>query len=226
MSKYTTQVRYIVEGGVDLFDFDYPIFDEAYRGVLEQKIIDYYYFREIGLETVGQFKHFLKSKLNVIMPYYNQLYGTEHLITKDDYYINLDSTETHTRTVTQDKLGTSEATSTGSSDSTANRTGTVTNKDVFSDTPQAKLQNLDYATNMNESDGTNTDDSTESVDSTGTISSTDTDKITTIEDYTVKMLGGGGVRYNSDILMEWRKTFLNIDQQIIDELKDLFMNIY
>jgi hypothetical protein len=26
--------------------------------------------------------------------------------------------------------------------------------------------------------------------------------------------------------MEWRKSFINIDQMVIDELQDLFMNIY
>jgi len=53
MAKYTTQIRSIVESGYPIFDFEYPIFDPAYKGVLEKKILDWYYFREIGFETVG-----------------------------------------------------------------------------------------------------------------------------------------------------------------------------
>ena len=97
MSKYTTEVRYICEhfSGVSesvgyndvdqvikncltkVFDFNFPIFDESYRTVLETKILRHYYTREIGLETVGLWKLKLNTKLNEIMPYYNQLYKSE-----------------------------------------------------------------------------------------------------------------------------------------------------
>ena len=52
----------------------FPIFDENYRSVLETKILRHYYTREIGFETVGLWKHYLKTKLNEIMPKYNKLY--------------------------------------------------------------------------------------------------------------------------------------------------------
>src|ERR1700741_2586204 len=140
MAKYTTLVRTLVENGVDLFDFDYPIFDENYRPILEQQIINNYYFREIGMETVGQFKWYLKARLNLIMPYYNRLYETLDLITKDDYFINQNSTETHTKTT--------HVETTGKSDSTNETTTEATGKSVFSDTPTSKLGNTDYATNI------------------------------------------------------------------------------
>lgn len=210
MSKYTTELRYIVESGTPIFDFSYPIFDENYRKILEQKIIDTYYFREIGFETFGKFKHYLKTKMNTIMPYYNQLYDSEHLITKDDYWQNMDTVEKHTKTVTQSSKGTS--------DSQGNSMTSSKNKDVFSDTPQAKLNGLDYATNLTENDGEGSETSVGKVTSEG--------EATTIEEYEIKMLGGGGMRYNADVLMEWRKSFLNIDKQILDELNELFMGIY
>ena len=63
MSNYTTQVRTICESFAGLrksegansvdsiieasrnkvFNFDFPIFDEEYRGVLEHKILKHYY---------------------------------------------------------------------------------------------------------------------------------------------------------------------------------------
>lgn len=218
MAKYTTQIKSVVEMGVDIFDFDYPIFDEKYRPVLEKKIIDHYYFREIGLETVGQFKWFLKDKLNRIMPYYNQLYTTEGLISKDDYWINLNMKEVHTREVEQNQESSSSAVSSTKGSSSGSGTG----KNVFSDTPQAALQGKDYATNMTEDENTNTVEDSQDNDTSGSTSGTATTK----ETFTITQDGGGGLRYNADILMEWRKSFLNIDQQIIDELRDLFMNIY
>ena len=95
MSKYTTEVRYIceVEAGLvhsegylrtadiiekarpKVFDFDYPIFDTEYKPVLETKILKHFYTREIGLETYGLWKLKLDTKLNEIMPFYNQLYA-------------------------------------------------------------------------------------------------------------------------------------------------------
>lgn len=100
MSKYTTEVRWICENAYGLtgdeesrpsintitssskvrgkiFDFPYPIFDESYRPVLEQKILKRYYTREIGEETVELWKLRLDTRLNEIMPYYNKLYASE-----------------------------------------------------------------------------------------------------------------------------------------------------
>ena len=99
MSKYTTELRFICETSAGLtdsegytstrdiieksrakiFDFDYPIFDENYRSVLETKIIKHYYTREIAAETVGLWKLWLDERMNNIMPYYNQLYKSELL---------------------------------------------------------------------------------------------------------------------------------------------------
>lgn len=238
MAKYTTQIRSIVENGFPIFDFDYPIFDENYRGVLEQNIINHYYFREIGFETVGQFKHFLKTWFQLEMPYYNRLYETEHIITKDDYYINLDNQTT--RTVKTDQAskndttstGSSSATATGSGSSTATTSSTNNGKTVFSDTPQARLQGEDYATNLTDVDDSGTSDTTGSSEETSTsegstnevISGTGT--LTTIEEYTEHFLGNASMRYNADILEEWKNTWRNIDKMIIEELNQFFMNIY
>lgn len=99
MSKYTTEVRFIVESSAGLtesagfddidsiilraipkvFNFQFPIFDEDYRVPLCSKILKHYYTREIGLETVGLWKLKLSARLNEIMPYYNQLYKSELL---------------------------------------------------------------------------------------------------------------------------------------------------
>ena len=109
MSKYTTEVRFICENNAGLtenkgykdiknilttaapkiFDFDFPIFDEQYRLPLEIKILRHYYTREICEETVGLWKLRLEDRLNVIMPYYNQMYKSELIKFNPMYDVDL-----------------------------------------------------------------------------------------------------------------------------------------
>ena len=115
MSDYTTQIRFICESksgltesvgfsGImeiiensvdDIFDFEWPIFDEAYRVPLEIKILRHFYTREICEETFGLWQLRLCDRLNVIMPYYNQLYKSE-LIKFNPMY-DVDLTTEHER---------------------------------------------------------------------------------------------------------------------------------
>lgn len=127
MATYTLTIKNLIKNDVNIFDFEYPIFDESYRGKLEKKIIDHYYYREIGLETVGMFKKQLETKMNEIMDYYNDLYKST--LIEQDVTSNYDVTETFTR---------------------ENR-----RKDLFSDTPQGRT-NIDdtmHISNINQGDG-------------------------------------------------------------------------
>ena len=228
MSVYTIQIRSLVENGYKIFDFDYPIFDENYRGVLEKKILDRYYFREIGFETPAMFKHYLHTRMNEIMPYYNQLYKSEGIMNKEGFnpLYNLDTTETQKRKVTQD----TSMNQTGNETTTNTDTGTSKTsnkvKEIFQDTPQSKLSDVNYATNITDNDGSI--DQTANNTSNGTSNNTNETEATanTMEEYESRVLGSGGLRYPADIIMEWRKSFLNIDVQILDNLNDLFMGVY
>lgn len=161
MSKYTTELRYLIESGFDIGLKDYPIFDENYREPLNRKIINHYYFREIGFETAELFKRYLNNTMNEIMPYYNQLFKSELLefnpfynvdktVTADknnnsvsDFVGNISGKNTQTADTenTQTNNGkqqtTTAATSTG--ESVGNSTTTNRNKNVSSDTPQGFL---------------------------------------------------------------------------------------
>lgn len=109
MGNYTTQIRFICESksgltesvgfnGImnainnsvdDIFNFEWPIFDEEYRVPLEVKILRHFYTREIGEETFGLWQLRLCDRLNVIMPYYNQLYKSELIKFNPMYDIDL-----------------------------------------------------------------------------------------------------------------------------------------
>ena len=118
MSKFTTEVRYICETSAglydsvgfndietvldgcchspkqstDVFNFDFPIYDESYRLVLEKNILRHYYTREICEETVGLWKLRLQSRLNEIMPYYNKLYESSLIDFNPMYDVNYTTT--------------------------------------------------------------------------------------------------------------------------------------
>lgn len=302
-----------------IFNFDFPIFDEAYRNVLETKIIKHYYFREIGQETVGLWQAMLDIRLNDIMPYYNQLYKSATLDFNPFYDVDLtrtfnrqnDQTTSHQSTTdasantdltTKDSSSTMSkdsshsttdeslaSTTSGNMDSTTTNTNTVTadntathqttatkdHTDAYSDTPQGSLsgvQNLTYLSNarqikdndnvsttdtekdITEGSATSTvkasDKSTSSaqnsnmvqiesqgsvdIKSEGSAKTIETNEATTnaqgnlknLEQYTELVKGKQGTTSYSYLLNEYRKTMLNIDMMIIDELSDLFMYLW
>lgn len=227
MSKYTTELRYICEtyAGYDesqdrlkvaeiierarpkVFDFDYPIFDPAYKQVLETKIIKHYYLREIGAETVGVFKLFLDRTLNEIMPYYNQMYESallkynplydvdyfrEHEGTKDVAEDKKnDSTNTETLNVHTAKTGddTRETENTRTFNVIDAKSGTDTtviddeNWKLYHDTPQGSITNLNnesYLTSAEKGTDDRTDTTTYNSRNTrtGTITDEGTDTMT------------------------------------------------
>lgn len=211
MSVYTTQLRWIVENGYDLGMTDYPIFDESHREELNKKIIDHYYLREIGFETVGLFKRYLNVRLNEIMPYYNELYKT--IDVEYDIINTTDITETHTR----DNQKTQDVTSDNSGSSSTNAKG----KNVESDTPQGLLSidNIEgnvYASNAD------FNVNSENLETQNTAKTSGTEN--TKETISINRKGFGGSPTEQIIL--YRKAIVNIDLQIIEELNDLFMLLW
>lgn len=190
----------IIEQGMKyVFDFDYPIFDESYRNVLQTKILKNYYMREIAHETIGLFKMRLDNQMNISMPYFNQLYESAKIQINplSDYDIteNLNRNGTQTGTV-QDN---------GSSSSNG--------KEIFYQYPQTQLSgNKDYATTM-----------TKNEDSIQT-DNTNTKDLKTTDNY-IKSISGNKLP-QSDLLQKYRETFLNIDEQVVNSLDNLFFMLW
>lgn len=79
-AKYTLTLDEIISSGYELKSLAlYPIFDERYRTVLNEKIKMYYQFYEIASETIEIFDNRLYAKLLDVMKYYNQFYEIEKL---------------------------------------------------------------------------------------------------------------------------------------------------
>lgn len=233
MSRYTIELRYLIEGNYDLGLKDYPIFDELYREQLNNKIIQHYYFREIGFETEALFKNRLNQKMNEIMPYYNQMYESSKL--KIDPLSTIDLEEVFSRKSKTTGEGTSSTSGTGNNTNNFNSTDTTDYGKIskFSDIAQAQttpneILNDRYLTSATVDDGQdkNTNTGTNTSQTESTTSGTSTDKRNLDEDTTLTRKGNNGTASESELLNMYRETFLNIDMMVIDELSELFLGIW
>lgn len=242
MAHYTVEIRTLVENHFDLGLRDYPIFNEMHRLELNTKIINHFFFREIGFETAELFKVCLNRRLAEIMPYYNELWRTTTY--------NFDPLEDFSEVETLDRdtseivaaytaaiANTNTKNAAGGSSKTVN-SNSNTDYNIFSDTPQGYVVGMDegsanYATNTNydNSGGTastpaksHTAAVNETADNRQGSSATDREHA---EDYTRTRKGkaANGKTY-AELIQQYRDIIINIDMMIIRELEDLFMSIW
>lgn len=204
MSKYTITIKSLIDNNFDFQMNSYPIFDENYRSVLNQSILNHYYENEIGFETASLFRFYLNQKLNEIMPKYNALYVAQQEILENNLLTaNVNLTETFDGDNSTQTSSTSSSTNNG--------------KNLFQDTPQGEIKNTDinnqkWATNLTLNNNSINDESTAS--GTGT------------NNYIKTIIGSNGKKYSAEILKDIQNNFMNIDLMIINELYDLFMQIF
>ena len=269
MSKYTTELRFICEqlanetdskGYSDvnsiiqkarekIFSFNYDIFSESYKNILETKILKHFYLREIAYETYGIFKLKLENKMQQLMPYYNKLYLSEDSITEPlkDFSRSHTTNRTDDTTTSEKNSGTNNTSTTNattsnitSNASSENKSESVSEKkNRYSDTPQGGLTGIEndtYLTNVtldNSSDRNNANASEknitdETLNNSQTIANTNsndktlTNKLTSV----FEELESGNNQSQSDLLLKYRETFINIDMMIINELEELFLQIW
>lgn len=219
MAKYTTLVRSICESkaglvssvGCDdvdsvieeswdkIFTTNVAFFDESYRKFICCKILKHYYTREIGAETVGLWKLWLNTKLEEIMPYYNQLYISANIDFNPLNDVN------YIRSIT----------TSGNSDTITGDNGESTSSDLFSDTPQGGLngvENQNYLTTARKV--------------TNEMSANGTSNNTYGENVTESITGKQGTKDYSEMLIKYRESFLNIDMLVIEEFEELFMGLW
>lgn len=224
MSKYTMELRQIIEyeGRSTVEDYfkDYCINNYLRQNEIEtilnaniwskdrlaSKIVDHYYMREIGYETIGLFKHYAKVYMQEIMERYLPLIYSASI--NYDPLVNVDYTETFERNIT----GSGEASSTSSNEASG--------LSVNSDTPQGNISKANilagsYASNTGASE-------TESSISDSSSNSNQTD-----ETYSKRVKGNSGVSATAQKMVEqYRENIIAIDEKIIKELDKLFMGLY
>ena len=173
---------------------------------LARKIVDHYYMRESGLETIGLFKHYAKVLMQELMEEYLPLIYSASIYY--DPLVNVDYTETFNRTA--------DTTGKSNSNSSNNSSGLV----VGSNTPQGRITKKgilqgDYAssTSANENEA-NIEDNT-------------TTQGNTTEEYQKRVKGNSGVSATAQkMVLQYRENIIAIDKKIIKELNILFMGLY
>ena len=284
MASYSMELREMVENPLTpLFAFKYDFYcdDLEVKKKFEEKFINHYWLHEIGCETPARWSQMLKSRLNLIMPYYRQLYQTELASQNINFLLNKDLRETFireidtenqlsgTNTTSQNSSGTNSFSQTGTTNSTnsmsqsatssstnsteqngtttnthkesaindgvamatlsdgyltgtSSDTGTSTNDSTSSSTSENESTASSSSTDDNETSGTS--NSTDSVETTGTTSQTGNEKM--VEKTDLLSQGNIGVTSSAELLQKWREVLINIDEMIIKDCHDLFMQVY
>lgn len=242
MSKYSTEVRWIVEANstegktIDeritealpvIFNFSFPIWSEDDLSHLEFMIIEHYYTQEIGFETVGLWKLKLRTKLREIMPYYVELWKT----TQEKYPMlsNVDVWETYGAERSGEFNMTRSQTSKTESTDTEEGSASNSSSSASSDLPQVKITtptNLDYANNQTVGEGESSTNSTVTGKSTADLSATDKNTHGDTEKWSRHRSGIEGGKTYTELIKEYREALLQIPLMIIDDLRDLFMFLW
>lgn len=185
----------------------YPIFDEGYRPILTGKILDRYWNREIGMETIDEFHLAMRRKMNEIMPFYNKLYESERI--EYNALSTMDVKTESTNTATSHE----EASATGSN----NTESDSQSRAVQSTTPQTMLSpNKDYASGASDANswsGVESNSEQENVADSSTVGTGDS-----------RTTGYQGVA--SDLIMRYRDSLLNVDLMVLRDLEDCFMQVF
>lgn len=158
--------------------------------------------------------------------------------------------ETRTDNGTRGTMGTRTDTQTNNTATSTSEThsDSATQWDLYSDTPQGGIEGINadtdsvanntYLTNARkitnaesgQSSGTGQVATTVSDNETTSVSettnNTGTTAITSAEDYIEHVSGKQGSMSYSKMLEEFRKSFLNIDKMVIDDLSDLFFGLW
>ena len=173
---------------------------------LAKKIVDHYYMYEIGQETPSLFLYNARVKMRELMGYYAALIYSANI--NYEPLVNVDYTESLERTLNN--------TSNGSSNSSSN-SDTLS---IGSDTPQNRVTkqailNGVYASSTNYHENNIEDSTTNEVTSSGD------------EEYTKHVKGNSGVSATAQKMVEqYRDNIRNIDIEIINDLRDLFMLLW
>ena len=216
MAKYTIELRALNNPPFfKLFDFKYDFYEESKKEQFEQKFIDYFYMREIEHATAEEFKHELRTKLNLIAPYYKQLYETELKSKNIEFLLNKDLKETFIREVESD----TESLSNFNNESSGK--AKVETLSTTNDTPQNRIDDLDRYISSASKDK-NTSDTSSSDNGSSISQNSNSAK----EETTLISKGNIGTTSSAQLLRDWRDVLINIDMMILEECEELFFKLF
>lgn len=233
LSKYTTTIKDICESfiptqelwSMDLsvqriidktqgkfFDFDFPFYSEDRKDLYTFKtyFLLRYWNNYIGFETLGMWKTAFMSKMHELTPYYTKLYKA---IQNDNPFTNINVTFTET------EKG-NEKTTTNATDAGESKVKNSLNyQNIDSDNPQVTVATQDYASSM--SRGETVNDTTTSAKN----NHAENDNKDSKRDRETKEIGLRG-KSTSEAIEEYREQIQNINRELVDACRDLFLKVW
>lgn len=205
--EFVDGVTVMTGGNIGIQHYSLPTEVAPHKAVLNGMLIDRYLNREIGFETIDMFRLAMRRKLNEVMPYYGKLYMSEKLVFDPLSTVNLKTLATSTAEAESVATANNDSTSVNKNESRA----------VNSDTPQTMLAgNGDYATAAA--------DVTSSADVTA--NSAETSNATNTNETEGETLTTGYQGVASELLMRYRESLMNIDLMVLQEVDELFMQVF
>ena len=214
---------------------DLEIIAENKGKVIEELFINHFYYHEIGCETFTRWQQMLKARLMLRMPYYAQLYQTEwHQVKNVELMMtskNVIDTITHELEQSGESSGVSESSATNTVNDGVESSSTTTSEFIESAIANGvQVVNMEQAnrTSMNQSTGSSSGESssTSSGESESNVTSSSQNQTTISETTTHTSKGDIGIQTPAYAITEWRKIIININEMLIHELEDLFVQIY
>mgnify|MGYP000558121550 CR=1 FL=1 len=233
MSKYTTEVRYICESksklpengyftsGKKITPQDYcaaamqEIFDESIVNMYADighadvltKILYHYYTREIAFETYYLWKTNMNRFMWEHFSEYKELYKT--IDVQYDMFNDVDIKREHTGE------NASEISSSANNKSKQNDKSTQ----KFSDTPQGGLDGLESDRYMSSAQISENESAGENNGNTASSGKGNDHYVETVK-------GKQGSKNFSEMVIDYRKAIMNVDMRIINDISDMFFNLW
>ena len=248
ISRYTITIHELIENNVDLGLKDYEIFDENYRQILNNSIIEYYRFREIGFINPAVFINRLNYRIDLIMRNkYNALYKAKMTEFNPLYNVEIHETFSHEISNTADNTSNSKSNSTNNTSSLSNskdNTNIITDNtglNLNSTFPSEEMTVGDLTDNIfvdSASKQTGNNNQTSSEKNESRLDSNSEDNIinnstssssgNTIESYTKTTEGSSAGLPFSKALIQLKEFYekYRLDEEVCRELSDLFISLY
>ena len=233
LSKYTTTIKEICESfipsqelwSMDLsvqriidktqgkfFDFDFPFYSEDRKDLYTFKtyFLLRYWNNYIGFETLGMWKTAFMAKMHELIPYYTKLYDA---IQDDNPFTNINVT------ITEAEKGNEKTTTKSTNAGQSEVKNSQNYQNIDSDNPQVTVATQDYANAMSRGENLNNTTTTAKNDNTGN------DNKDSTRDRDTKEIGLRG-KSTSEAIAEYREQIQNINRELVEACRDLFMKIW
>lgn len=233
LSKYTTTVKDICESFIpsqelwsmdlsvqriieksqaNFFNFDFPFYSNDAKDLYTFKtyFLLRYWNNYIGFETLGMWKTAFLSRMHELIPYYTKLYDA---IQNDNPFTNINVTFTEAEK--GNEKTTTNSTDAGNSDVKNNQNY----QNIDSDNPQVTVATQDYASAMSRGETINNTTTTAKNNHAG---NEDRDRK---RDRETKETGLRG-KSTSEAIAEYREQIQNINRELVEACRDLFMKVW